>query len=152
MNIDAAVLESLASAPDRLEKVMLELEKTGKLNHPREDGKWTPMQILSHLADLESLFMIRLYQHLLFDKPNLMMLPQDQLVQVTHAPSRDIRLALNAYRAQRLRNLEFVKTLVPEELKRLSLHPVRGDRTLGEWIGILAWHDGNHIKQLEASL
>jgi hypothetical protein len=152
MNIDAAVLESLASAPDRLEKVVLELEKSGKLNHPREEGKWTPMQIISHLADLESLFMIRLYQHLLFDKPNLFMLPQDQLVQVTHAPSRDIRLALNAYRAQRVRNLEFIRGLGAEELKRLSLHPIRGDRTLGEWVGILAWHDGNHIKQLEASL
>ena len=55
MNIDAAVLESLSSAPDRLEKVVLELEKAGKLNHPREAGKWTPMQVLSHLADLESL-------------------------------------------------------------------------------------------------
>ncbi len=152
MNIDAAVLESLTSAPDRLEKVVLELEKAGKLNHPREDGKWTPMQIIAHLADVESLFMIRFYQHLLFDKPNLMMLPQDQLVQVTHAPSRDIRLACNSFRSQRARNLEFIKSLGAEELKRLSLHPVRGDRTLGEWIGILAWHDGNHIKQLEASL
>jgi DinB superfamily len=152
MNLDSATLESLTTAPDRLEKVVLELEGAGKLNHPREPGKWTPKEILSHVTDLESLFMIRFYQHVLFDRPQLWMLPQDQLVTITNAPSRDVRLALTAFRAQRARNLEFVKTLGPTELARLSLHPIRGDRTLAEWIGIVAWHDGNHIKQLEASL
>jgi hypothetical protein len=50
---------ALSSTPATLHNLIERLGNAGKLESPREPGKWTPQQIMAHLADVEAVQTVR---------------------------------------------------------------------------------------------
>ena len=146
------ILNALAAAPDKLNDLLRRLETAQKLDHSREPGKWTPRQILAHLADVEAVQTVRVMAMLAQDKPLMLGFSADDWAAAGRYAVRDPQQSARLFVAARERNLELWGALTPDQLERKGTHPTRGEFTVGAWLGFVARHDANHLAQLEASL
>lgn len=118
-----------------------------RMNEPRAPGKWSPREILIHLADCELAFGFRYRQTLALDNHTVQPFDQD-LWAKTYA-SYNAKQALETFTALRNWNLALVRSLTPEQLAKSCVHPERGEETLRMLIEISAGHDLNHLPQLQ---
>jgi hypothetical protein len=132
----AATLESLAEA--------IGLDRIAVAPAP---GKWTPAEILCHLADCEVAFGFRLRQTLAED--NHVIQPFDQDRWSTLYPRITAPQALAAFAAMREWNLILIRNAPPAAAAKPVKHPERGTMTFNTILETLAGHDINHILQLE---
>jgi len=141
------VMEQLRATPVRLENL---LQKLGpeRLNVSPEPGKWSPRDIVSHLADTEIVFAFRLRQTLAED--DYVIQPFDQDKWAAAYDRYDARTALAAFSAVRQWNLSFITGLRPDDFTRPVNHPERGDMTLKTIVETMAGHDLNHLRKIEA--
>lgn len=110
-------------------------------------GKWSPGEILCHLADCELAFGWRLRQTLAVD--NHVTQPFDQDAWAKPYGRFDPCLALEMFTVSRRWNLVLLESLAPEDFERRMTHPERGEMTLQTIVETMAGHDLNHLAQLE---
>jgi len=140
-------------ARDVVETTPLELHRlAGRIGHgrmtaPRAPGKWSPRDILAHLADCEIAFGFRLRQTLAEDRH--VMQPFDQDKWARPYASLEAKAALAAFEALRNWNVALLKTVTPDQMGKQVNHPERGDMTFRTIVETMAGHDLHHIKQLE---
>ncbi len=60
--------------------------------------------------------------------------------------------ALSTFKQRRAETLAFLRGLKPEQWERGGIHPVRGRMTVTDFVGLMAWHDDNHLDQLKRAL
>jgi len=113
---------------------------------PLAPGKWSPAQIVSHLADCEIAFGWRLRQILAEDSPLLQPFDQDKWARTYGGISA--ASALNAFTAMRTWNLQLIKAAMPDAASRAGTHPERGLITFQTIVETMAGHDLNHLGQL----
>ncbi len=122
---------------------------------PAVDGKtkWSPRQILAHLADCELAFSWRLRQVLAnpAGAPPPLLQPFDQEAWATRYQPCEVPAALALFRTSREWNLALLTTVTPEDLTRQGLHPERGLLTFQTLLETMAGHDLNHLKQLQSA-
>jgi hypothetical protein len=111
-------------------------------------GKWSPRQIVCHLADCEIVFAVRLRQALA--KDNHVIDPFDQEKWAVHYDGCDAATALNVFSAVRGWNARLIRDMTPDHLNRKLTHPERGEMYVATVVETMAGHDLNHLVQLEA--
>ena len=122
----------------------------------RPDPKnFAAKECVCHLRDTEELFMSRFALVMATDEPKLPAFSPD-------APDRwaeerqylrnDAQQAVAHFRKRRDETLAFLRTLAPEQWKRVGLHPARGRLTVDDFVTLMAWHDDNHLDQLRRAL
>ncbi len=114
---------------------------------PPAPGKWSPAEIVCHLADCELAFAFRLRQTLAED--NHVIQPFDQEKWAATYPGIDAGQALAAFTALRQWNLLLIGTAMPNAANKPVLHPERGTMTFQTIIETMAGHDLNHLAQLQ---
>jgi hypothetical protein len=114
---------------------------------PPAPGKWSPAEIVCHLADCELVFGFRLRQTLAEDAPIIQPFDQDKW----SATYRGIPAgqALQVFSALRSWNLTLLRAALPAAAGRPVTHPERGAMTFQTIVETMAGHDINHLKQLE---
>jgi hypothetical protein len=117
-----------------------------KTTTPVAPGKWSPAQILCHLADCELVFSFRLRQTLAEDGPVIQPFDQDKWAAVYGGISAD--QALRAFTALRDWNLLLLAGALPQAANRAMTHPERGTMTFQAVVETMAGHDLNHLAQL----
>jgi len=140
-------------AREVVESTPLELHRlagrigASRITIPRAPGKWSPRDILAHLADCEIAFGFRLRQTLAEDDHVLQPFDQDKWA----APyaTVDATAALTLFEALRNWNVALLKTVTPQQMQRAVTHPERGAMTFQTIIETMAGHDLHHVKQLE---
>jgi hypothetical protein len=132
----SAALEALADAigPDRIAI-------------PKAPGKWTPAEILCHLADCEVAFGFRLRQTLAEDHHIVQPFDQDKWAALY--PSIIAQQALAAFTAMREWNLILIRNAPPSAAGKPVSHPERGPMTFTTIVETMAGHDLNHLAQLQ---
>jgi hypothetical protein len=162
-------LELLGGTADRMESALRDRPTANPAQRPPEG--WAPVEVVCHLRDIEDLAMFRFRMILQMDEPKVpaAFLPTDRdawgLIEdgaalvdpVRWADERqylrnDVDLALQAFRQRRTDTLAFVAALRPGQLDRRGIHPAFGPLTMDAWLAVLAWHDDNHVAQLQAAL
>jgi hypothetical protein len=138
------VLSATASRLAELSKSLGE----SRINQPIAPGKWSPRQIIIHLADCELAFGFRYRQTLALDNHTVQPFDQDLWAKTYAAYGAEQALA--TFTALRNWNLTLIRSLKPEQFVKPCLHPERGQETLRTLIEINAGHDINHLRQLEA--
>jgi len=118
-----------------------------KLSTPPAPGKWSPAQIVSHLADCEIAFGFRLRQTLAEDAPVMQPFDQDKWAATYTGVSAG--LALESFKAMRAWNLRLIRAALPEAAGRVTTHPERGTMTFQTIVETMAGHDLNHLGQLQ---
>jgi hypothetical protein len=113
---------------------------------PLAPGKWSPAEIVSHLADCELAFGWRLRQILAEESPLLQ--PFDQEKWAASYSGITAANALAAFTALRAWNMQLIRKALPSAADRAGNHPERGIVTFQTIVETMAGHDLNHLGQL----
>ena len=142
----ARVAEILAATPATLES-LADAIGPERIDRAPAPGKWSPAQILCHLADCEIAFAFRLRQTLAEDHHILQPFDQDSWA----APYANIpaQQALATFGALRAWNLTLVQNTPADAASKPVTHPERGTMTFTTILETMAGHDRNHLAQLE---
>jgi hypothetical protein len=136
----------IAATPDRLSALFTGLSDDQASRSPAP-GKWSPAQILCHLADCEIAFAFRLRQAM--SQENHVIQPFDQDAWAKTYDSFDLAAALAVFTSVRHWNVRWIAGLpAPAFDKKLS-HPERGEMPLRSIVETMAGHDLNHLSQIE---
>lgn len=112
-------------------------------------GKWTPNEIIGHLADSEWVYGYRLRLILSEDNPEILGTEQDSWVAALHHNERDPSELVETFRTLRDLNLAVWRRTSPADLERCGRHNERGLESLGVMLRLLAGHDVNHLDQID---
>jgi len=135
----------LATTPDAIAE-NLEMIGAQRASVPPAPGKWSAVEIVSHLADCEIVFAFRLRQTLAEDNPTIQ--PFDQDKWAVQYPGISAALALETFSALRKWNLLLIQSASPSAAGRIMTHPERGAMTFQTIVQTMAGHDLNHLAQL----
>lgn len=136
----------LSETPARLKQLAAALKD--RINTSPAPGKWSPREILIHLADTEITFAFRYRQALADDNHVIQPFDQDKWAKSYAAYTAD--QALSLFSTVREWNLALLRSLTPEHLTKSLTHPERGTMVLKTVVETNAGHDLNHLRQLEA--
>jgi len=146
--LDGAEPQSVISeTAGRLHAIARAIGPAGWERRPAE-GKWNAREIVSHLADTEIVFAMRLRQTLA--EPHHVIQPYDQDAWAEQYDAYDMGLALEVFARTREWNLKLLAAAASEAMSKPVTHPERGTMTFGTIVETMAGHDLNHIAQLEA--
>ncbi len=137
--------EILTQTANRIAE-FLEVIGHDKATMPPAPGKWSPAEIVCHLADCELVFGFRLRQTLAENNPAIQPFDQDKWASTySGIPANE---ALEAFSALRKWNLRFMHAALPSAAGRKMTHPERGSMTFQNVVETMAGHDVNHLGQL----
>gem|GEM_PF-444072 len=136
----------LASTPGLIHQAVCQLTPE-QIEAPIAPGKWSPRQIVAHLADCEMVFSFRLRQTLA--EPDHIVQPFDQDKWSQRYAVYPLPEALELYRAARAWNLKLIGGLHSADFARPVTHPERGTMTFMTILETMAGHDLNHLVQLQ---
>jgi hypothetical protein len=139
-------LAVLPATPARL-KALAQKIGPAKITTPPAPGKWSPRDVLCHLADCETVFAFRLRQTLAEDHHVIQ--PFDQDKWATPYSTVDANEALAAFSILRRWNLLLIDSALPKHAGKTVTHPERGAMTFATIVETMGGHDLNHIAQLE---
>ncbi len=111
-------------------------------------GKWSPAEIIAHLADCEIAFAFRIRQALA--EENHVIQPFDQDKWAAHYRDANAEEALALFLSLRNWNLKLIHKALPANANRAVTHPERGTMSFTGMLESFAGHDLNHIAQLKA--
>ena len=145
--LDGRPLEAMLAATPQTLTSLLNTIGPEKSTKPPAPGKWSPAEIVCHLADCEIAFGFRLRQTLAEDNHVIQPFDQDKWA----APYAGIAAAdaLATFSAMRNWNLTLVHKSLPASAERKVMHPERGAMTFKTIVETMAGHDVNHLKQLQ---
>jgi hypothetical protein len=113
-------------------------------------GKWSAREILAHLSETELLWGCRM--RLILGQNGVPLVGMDQDVWARRYRSVDPRRALATFIAIRRANLELLRHLRGEDLERWGVHSQFGRLTVPRILALIAGHDINHTRQIDAIL
>jgi hypothetical protein len=113
-----------------------------------QPGRWSIIQVLSHLADSEVVQAYRLRMVLAHDKPTIQAYDQDAWATRLRYDETDPTTVLSDLRTLRAANLRLVRSLSGEERSRIGLHEERGPESISHMLRLLAGHDIFHLRQV----
>lgn len=146
-----ADLSSLAAFPDQLKRTLQGCPDAALRFRPAP-GEWSIVEVVGHLNDVEALYSARIRQMLATDNPTLAPFDPDETVRQRDYQNKQIGFLVISFAERRAEHLELLGVLRPGQLARMGIHPTRGPLSVAQKIGILAWHDGNHSRQIESNL
>ena len=144
-------LKLQAAAPGKLAKLLKGVSAVRSRKRPAP-GKWSILEIVSHLADAELVGGYRIRAILGAPGAEIIGFDQDVWVTALHYNKRYMRKALEQYRGLREANLALLKTLTPDQWKHHGMHNERGAETIEMIVRMFAGHDLNHFQQIERIL
>jgi hypothetical protein len=145
------LLPGLKTGPVVLER-LIRLISPDRLDTPLEADRFTPREIIAHLADWEPIMMARVQQAL--DNPGSTVQAWDEgemAIQNRYSET-NIDEQLMKYAAHRAETISLLEKLNADQLKRTIVHPERGSMTVDDQASLLLGHDAYHIEQLSAYL
>ncbi len=112
-------------------------------------NEWTALEIVMHLEDSEGKIQRpRLERILNEDNPFLPPTPEPPRPGEWNTAGKDAMQVLANFRAERMRTLDLLRSLTPEQWARPARHSIFGPTTLLEMAHFTARHDRLHINQL----
>ena len=145
--LDDRPLEAILSATSHEIANKLQMIGPDRTNQPPAPGKWSPAEIVCHLADCEVAFAFRLRQTLAEDHHVLQ--PFDQEKWAATYKEISAKDALAAFTALRTWNLLLIKKTLVTSASKPVTHPERGAMTFQTIVETMAGHDLNHLAQLK---
>lgn len=124
----------------------------GKLTRQPAPGKWSVAEILAHIADTEIVAGYRMRSVLGNPGGPIVAFDQDKWAAAENYAKHDPKLSLETYRTIREANLRMLKLLKPEQWKQFGIHAERGEESIERITLMMAGHDLNHLRQIEAIL
>ena len=145
-------LARIAVTPDELALAVKGRSDEALACRPDEKN-WAPTEVICHLRDNEEWFLTRLRQIMLVDEPRFLTTNPSREAEDRQYLRNDPRMALQTFARRREETLRFFRQLEPAHWDRVGIHvDSRGQRSIDEFLTVIAWHDDNHLDQLRRAL
>jgi len=138
----------LRSSPDTLSR-LIEGLPAEKLKQSPAAAKWSVIQILAHLAEVEIGSSWRYRQILESSGVTLTAFDQNKWEALSDYASWQPKESLEMFRLLRQSNLRMLDKLSADEWENFGMHVERGRMTLRDLVSQMAGHDLNHIEQIQ---
>ena len=115
-------------------------------------GKWSVNEIVAHLAEAEIVLGWRMRAIVGAPGTPIQAFDQDAWAAAGNYAARDAKSSLALFRALRKANLDWLRRLKPEQRKNFGVHSERGEESIETMVRMIAGHDLNHLRQIEAAL
>jgi hypothetical protein len=145
--LDGRPLEAILSSTSHEIANQLQIIGPDNATAAPAPGKWTPAEIVCHLADCEIAFAFRLRQTLAEDNHTIQ--PFDQEKWAAPYSGISAKDAFTAFTAIRQWNLVLISRTPPSAASKQVTHPERGAMTFQTIVETMAGHDLNHLAQLK---
>ena len=120
------------------------------LRYKPAPDKWSILEILGHLADVEIVYAHRFRQMLADKKPVIAPLDVDDWATRLGYSEESPAELVAAYGLNRHRTLQLLRRLKPGDLEKSAFHPeYKRDVTVAEYVEKIATHGANHLAQIE---
>ena len=140
-------LEILKTTVKRIEKALNGI--SSERLQEKKDDKWSAAEILAHYAEGEIVFGYRIRMILSSSGSPIQAYDQNIFMQNAKYLAARPDMALALLRSLRRTNIEFLKSLTPEQWDYYGMHSERGKETIRDITRLYAGHDLNHLQQLE---
>jgi uncharacterized damage-inducible protein DinB len=144
-------LERMSRTADQL-AAAIRGQSDAALSRRPDEKNWAAKEVICHLRDTEEAFMTRFESMMAMDDPKFLPVNPDRIAEERQYLRNDATDALGAFRRRREETLAFLKKLSASDWKRGGIHPARGRMTLDDFATLIAWHDDNHLDQLQRAL
>ena len=112
--------------------------------------KWSILEVLGHLADIEIVFAHRLRQMLADNKPVIAPMDQDAWARNLGYMETPAPELVALYGLNRHHNLQLLRRLEPVDLEKSAYHPeLKHDVTVADYVEKMGTHGANHLQQIE---
>src|SRR5215470_10406505 len=113
--------------------------------------KWSILEILAHLADMEILYAYRMRQMIADQKPVIAPINQDEWANRLGYMQESLPELVALYGLNRHHNLNLLRRVKPEDLEKGAFHPeLKRNVTLAEYVQMMVKHGPNHLAQIES--
>lgn len=121
--------------------------------HRSPDGEeWSPAVVVSHLADAELVYGVRIRMVLTGDRPYIPAFDENAWVRRFADLETDVKETLARWRSLRDSSIRILDSLEPDEWRLSGLHAERGELTVTQIAALLAKHDADHLDQIRSGL
>ena len=120
------------------------------LRYKPAPDKWSILEVLGHIADIEIVYAYRLRQMLADSQPNIAPVDQNAWAKQLGYLETPAPELVAVYGLIRLHNLRLLRRLTPGDLKKGAFHPeLNRQVTVGELVERIAQHGASHLGQIE---
>ncbi|HYR39583.1 MAG TPA: DinB family protein [Methylomirabilota bacterium] len=120
-----------------------------RLTRRPDPVNWAPVEVLCHLRDTEESFLQRFRLALIMDEPRFPTTNPNRWAAERQYLRHHAGQALESFTRRRAETLALLRGLSDPEWERAGVQmDSRGRRTLDDFLGVMAWHDPNHLDQL----
>jgi hypothetical protein len=141
------LLPALAATPDLVADADGRIPE-GARTRPTHEGRFTPNEVLAHLADWEPIFYARMVQAVAEPGSVLQVWDEGERAEQMGYAEMDPSSCLEAYRRSRAETVAWLHALPDHEWAKSALHPERGTLTVADLAVTMLGHDVYHVKQL----
>lgn len=115
-------------------------------------GKWNVKQLLHHIADAETVLYDRIRRTI--SNPNQVVwgFDQDKWAEELNYNQLNLELSKNIYMSVRAAIIELAKLHYISKGQFQAVHSGTGVRTLKQFFDKVAWHNSQHLDQIESAL
>jgi uncharacterized damage-inducible protein DinB len=146
-----ALIDSFASAPDRLEQALRNLPEEMWDYRPSPDA-WSVREIVIHMPDSEASAFVRCRKIIAQSGSTVEVYDQDDWCRNLDYQHRSIENALALFRAMRVSTVEVLRSVEESAWENYVYHPEDGKVTLRRWLEMYDRHAGKHIEQMRRNL
>lgn len=111
-------------------------------------GRWSILEVIAHLSDLELVCAVRMRAILATDGPALQKLAQEAWVSRVHARDSREEILEQLWFLRRM-NLTFLERLDETQRFRTGIHPDFGEMSIDGIATLLETHQAKHLRQIE---
>ena len=149
---EAELKKHLAAAeesPKQVAAAVLGLPEKA-LRYKPSPGKWSILEILGHLADMEILYAYRIRQMLADKDPVIAPIDQNDWAKNLGYLESSPRELVALYGLNRHANVQLLRRLKLDDLQKSARHPELVQRvTVADYVQMLSKHGPNHLEQIE---
>jgi DinB family protein len=138
-----------SATPARLARLIRGASRARLAKRPAP-GKWSVNEILAHLAESEIVVGYRLRTIMGEPGAPIQAFDQDKWAAAGKYAAREAKKSLALFRAVREANLELLRSLDAAQWKLFGMHSERGEESIEMTVSMIAGHDINHLRQVEA--
>jgi len=142
-------LEAAEKSPKEIAAAVSGLSPAA-LHYKPAPEKWSILEILGHLADIEIVYAYRLRQMLADQNPIIAPMDQDAWARNLGYMDMAAPELVAVYGLNRHHNLRLLRRLKPADLEKSAFHPERKqDVTVARLVEMMAGHGVDHLAQIE---
>ncbi len=118
------------------------------LRKPESPARWSILEVIAHVSDLELVCSVRMRAILATDRPALQKLDGEEWVSRVHAHDTRDEILEQLWFFRRL-NLSLLERLDATQLARIGIHPEYGEMSIEQIARFITTHQARHLEQIE---